>query len=137
MPPPAPPNPSYPPYAAPPNWQPPPPPYGAPPGPPTAGWHAVGGYPQPHGYPRPRNTNGFCIAALVCSLVGIIVWFLGPLLGIIFGAVGLRQTARLGESGRGLAIAGIVVGSLVMLINIAAVVSLATGHSDTSSGVSV
>ncbi|MET9325512.1 DUF4190 domain-containing protein [Tsukamurella sp. NPDC003166] len=50
-------------------------------------------------------TNGFAIAALVSSLV------LAPL-GIIFGHISLRQIRRTGEGGRGLAIAGLVVGYL-------------------------
>jgi peptidyl-prolyl cis-trans isomerase B (cyclophilin B) len=96
------------------------------------------GYPYPYGYPRPRNTNGFAIAALVCSLAGVLVWFLGPVLGVVFGWVGLRQTSQSGESGRGLAIAAIVIGALMILLNIGFVVAIATSHSDTvSTGVSV
>ncbi|OJZ64175.1 DUF4190 domain-containing protein [Mycolicibacterium diernhoferi] len=43
------------------------------------------------------------IAALVCSLV------LAPL-GIVFGHIALSQIKRSGEDGRGLAIAGLVIG---------------------------
>lgn len=123
----------------PPGWQPPPPPYGAPPEQATAGWHAVGGYPQPYGYPKPGNTNGFAIASLVCSLVGILVIFAGPVAGIVFGIVGLRQTSQRGEGGRGLAVAGIVVGVAVLLIDILGVIGIATSHSSDggSTGVSV
>ena len=98
------------------------------------GWHSVGGYPQPYGYPKPGNTNGFAIAALVCSLVGILLAFIGPLLGIVFGIVGLRHTTERGESGRGLAIAGIVIGSLVLLLDVIGVVGIATSHTGGSGG---
>jgi len=65
-----------------------------------------------------RRTSGMAVAALVCSLCGIIP-FLGllmALLGIIFGGVGIAQTGKdpyLG--GRGMAIAGLVLG-IVFLI---------------------
>jgi hypothetical protein len=130
-------------YAAPPGWQPPPPPvwqppppppYGAPPDQATAGWHSVGGYPQPYAYPKPANTNGFAIASLVCSLVGILVAFIGPALGVIFGIVALRQTRERGEAGRGLAIAGIVVGSIVLLVDVIGVIGIATSGSGGGSG---
>jgi hypothetical protein len=98
----------------------------------------VGGYPPPYGYPRPRNTNGFAIASLVCSLVGVLVVVVGPGLGIVFGIIGLRQTSRLGEAGRGLAIAGIVIGGLVLLFDVLGLIGLAVGHTTgTSTGVSV
>jgi peptidyl-prolyl cis-trans isomerase B (cyclophilin B) len=94
--------------------------------------------PQGYGYPQPRNTNGFCIASLVCSLVGILLLFIGPVLGVIFGWVGLRQTARLGEQGRGLAIAGVVIGVLVLVINVVAVVAWSSGGDPAiSNGVTV
>ena len=52
--------------------------------------------------PAPR-TNSMAIAALVSSLV------LAPL-GIVFGHIALSQIKQTGEDGRGLAIAGLVIG---------------------------
>ncbi|MCV7044733.1 DUF4190 domain-containing protein [Mycobacterium frederiksbergense] len=49
------------------------------------------------------------IAALVCSLV------LAPL-GIVFGHIALSQINRTGEEGRGLAIAGLVIGYIFTAI---------------------
>jgi hypothetical protein len=121
-----------------PPWQPPPPPYAAAPGwqPPLPPQSY--GYAQPYGYQQPRNSNGFAIASLICSIVGILIAFFGPVLAIVFGIVGLRQTSRLGESGRGLAIAGIVIGSLVLLVDVLIVIGLATTHSTgVGNGVSV
>ncbi len=115
-----------------PQWQPPPAPYGAPPGP-AGGWYG-GGY----GYPRPRDTNGFAIASLVCSLVGIFLLVLGPALGIVFGTVALRQIPRLGQSGRGLAIAGVTIGAIVLLLDVIGLIAIGTsGSSGGSNGVSV
>ncbi|WP_308301015.1 MULTISPECIES: DUF4190 domain-containing protein [unclassified Crossiella] len=67
-----------------------------------------GGYQQgyPQAYPQ-QKTNGMSVAALVC---GIIPFFILPVLGIIFGAVALNQIKQSGEQGRGMALAGLVVG---------------------------
>ena len=61
-----------------------------------------------------QKTNGFAIASLVCSLLCF------SLLGIIFGHVGLSQINRNREGGRGLAVAGLILGyiGLVALIAI-------------------
>jgi hypothetical protein len=53
----------------------------------------------------PQRTNSMAIAALVSSLV------LAPL-GIIFGHIALSQIKRTNEDGKGLAIAGLVIGYL-------------------------
>lgn len=79
----------------PPSYPPPPPGgYGAPPPPPAVG------------------TNGLAIASLVCSLFG---WLcvIGGILGIILGVLALGQIRQSGQGGRGLAIAGIVIGGIV------------------------
>jgi hypothetical protein len=106
---PAPPPPPPPPYGAPPGWAPPPPPYGAPPG-----SYPQYGY-QPYGYPRPPSFNGFAIAAPICAVVIGIVPFVGGSLGVIFGLIGIRHCQRSAERGRGLAIAGVVLGGLSLL----------------------
>jgi hypothetical protein len=129
-------QPQPPPYGAPPGWQPGPPQYGAPPGSAPTGWHSVGGYPQPYGYPRPRNTNGFSIASLVLSLLGLFpLVVIGPVLGIIFGVIALRNpaVANRTDGGRGLAIAGIVIGVVVLLLDIIGLVAIATGSSNSGS----
>jgi hypothetical protein len=75
-----------------------PPPYGAPP---------RYGYPAP---PRPAGTNGFAVASLVLSIFWLL-WF-GSLLAVIFSFVAFQQIRASGElqRGRGLAIAGLVIG---------------------------
>lgn len=73
------------------------------------------GYAPPPGYqppqqPIPQSTNGFAIASLVLGIVWI--WWIGSILALVFGYVGLSQIRRSGgyQGGRGLAIAGIVLG---------------------------
>lgn len=74
------------------------------------------GYPPMGGYMSPRiqqKNDGFAIASLVCSLVGLCVagMILG-ILGIIFGAISIK---RINErpyelKGKGMAIAGLIIG---------------------------
>jgi peptidyl-prolyl cis-trans isomerase B (cyclophilin B) len=97
-----------------------PPPYGGyPPGYPG---HPPGypgpGYPGYPGHPEQRPTNGMAIASLVCA-------FLFAPLGILFGHISLSQIRRSGEEGRGLAIAGLVIGYLLTLLTVLAVVLFA------------
>ena len=83
-------------------------PYGSPPGyfPPSY----QGGYPPPGygAYPPPRPTNGMAIASLVLGILWI--YWLGSILALIFGYLARQQIAQRGESGDGIAIAGIVLG---------------------------
>jgi Domain of unknown function (DUF4190) len=59
------------------------------------------------------------VASLVCSLFGWVCLFIGAILGVIFGFVALSQIKRSGQRGRGLAIAGIVIGSILLVLGIA------------------
>lgn len=70
-------------------------------------------YPSYYGYPPLPATNGMAIAALVTSLTGLFVCFLPSILGLVFGLVALGQIKTSGEQGRGMAIAGIVIGGIV------------------------
>lgn len=109
-----PPPPAYPSYPAP---EPPASPYSQPvqyPSAPVQYPPAVTPYPvvMPVAYVPAQGTNGLAIAALVCPLAGC---FLFPL-GIIFGHIALSQIARTGESGRGLAIAGLVISYVILAV---------------------
>jgi hypothetical protein len=53
-------------------------------------------------------TNGLAIASMVVGLFWM--WWIGSVLAVVFGHVALKQIARNGQSGRGLAIAGLVLG---------------------------
>lgn len=93
---------------------PPPPGYNAPPPPP--GYSAYGAAPMP------QKTNGLSVASLVLSLVGIIPCFWGlqvpGLLGVIFGFIGRNQIKRSNgtQKGAGLALAGLIVGLVLLAI---------------------
>jgi hypothetical protein len=72
----------------------------------------------------PPKTNTLAIVALISS------FFIG-LVGIICGAIALKQAKQTGEKGRGLAIGGIVVGALnivayVLIVVVVSAASVAT-----------
>lgn len=89
-------------------------------------------YPGQPGYWQPpgqRNTNSMSIAALVLGLLPCV-----PLLGAIFGFIGLSQTKKRGERGKGMAVTGIV-SSGVWVAILAVVITLGvmnTGNTDIS-----
>jgi hypothetical protein len=76
------------------------------------------GYPQQYG---PR-TNALAIVSLVSSLVGLVVWFLAPLAGIITGHIALGQIKRTGEAGQGMAMAGLIIGYVLMGLSVLLVI---------------
>ena len=61
-------------------------------------------YAAPVGAPAGGKTNTLAIVSLVLSIIGV---HLG---GIITGHIALGQIKRTGESGRGLALAGTIIG---------------------------
>jgi uncharacterized protein DUF4190 len=68
-------------------------------------------YPYPYQpYPAVQRTNGLAIASLVLGIVWL--YWVGSLLAIIFGTVALHQIEQSGGAlgGRGMAIAGVVLG---------------------------
>jgi len=88
-----------------PGYPPPPGPY--PPPPPPQGY-----YPPPYGYPPPvqHRTSGLAVASMVCGIVW--VYWITSILAIIFAHVALAEIRRSGGTvtGRGMAIAGLVLG---------------------------
>jgi len=57
------------------------------------------------------RTNVLAIVSLVASVSGFIILpFVGPLVGVITGHIGLAQIKRSGEKGRGMALAGVIIG---------------------------
>lgn len=87
----------------------------APPPPPMPYPYLGNPYP-PYPPPRPPQTNALAIASLICA-------FLFAPLGIVFGHLSLSQIKRSGEEGRGLAVAGLVIGYLVTIGTILALVA--------------
>lgn len=75
-----------------------------------------GGQPQAY-YPASGGTSGLAIASLVVSLTSLLVC--GPLciIGIVLGVMALRETQPNGpKTGRGLAIAGIASGVVILVL---------------------
>jgi hypothetical protein len=85
-----------------------------------------GGYGGGYGYgaPPPNTSNGLAIAALVCGIVGLLClgFVLGPL-AIIFGGIGLSK-ANQGAEHKGLATAGLVLGIVDVVMQVALVIAL-------------
>jgi uncharacterized membrane protein len=83
-----------------------------------------GGY-QPYGGAPQKRTNGLGIAGFVLALVGFIpcFWFwilqIPGYLGVIFSAIGLKKAREGTHNQRGLSIAGLVIGIIVVLIALA------------------
>lgn len=65
-----------------------------------------GAYPPP--WPMPRATNGMAIAAMILGILW--VYWIGSILALVFGYVARSQIRRTGESGDGMALAGIILG---------------------------
>jgi hypothetical protein len=90
-----------------------------------------GGYggPYPPGRPYSPKTSGWAIASFVLGLLGVVI------LSVIFGFVALSRIKRLGQQGRGFAIAGLVLSGLwvllIILLIIAGSLSNATRSSST------
>lgn len=77
-----------------------------------AGQYAQPVAPNPQAYyytPMPAPTDGFSVAALVLGVLGFNIF------AIIFGIIGLNRTSSGQYSGRGMAIAGIVLGTISLI----------------------
>lgn len=91
---------------------PPAPPPAPPPssGPPPASGPQTTGY----GYQTSPKTNGLAIASLVLGIAGLVFYACGvaSILAVVFGFIARNQIDRSGETqgGRGMAIAGIIMG---------------------------
>ncbi len=82
----------------------------------------------PSGY-YPRPWSGLAIAGFVVSFFA----WLG-VLGLILSAIALRETGAGRKQGRGLAIAGVVIGSLWLLVLLAAIVAIVGSASRCAEG---
>ena len=68
--------------------------------------------PPGYGFPPPQQKTN------TMSILGLVFAFLIPLLGLIFSAIGLKQTKQRNEGGRGLAVAGLIISIIFMVIGI-------------------
>jgi uncharacterized protein DUF4190/host cell surface-exposed lipoprotein len=108
----------------------------APPPPPPPNTYAPPPFPPPPpaGYSAGSRTNGLAVASLVLG----IVWLcgVGSILALVFGILALNQIKRTGEGGRGLAIAGTVLGAIgaVMLMIVIVAAAASEDPDETSIG---
>lgn len=109
--------------------------YGAPYGPPP--------YQQPQYPQQPSNgiaTGGFVVALIgaVLALVpflGIVSWVISPV-GLVLSIIGLTAASRKDGAGRGLAIAGVILGGLGLLICVLWAIGFAGAVSESNRGTS-
>jgi hypothetical protein len=105
---------------------------GAPPGygPPVATGYGYAGGGMPYGFAPMTKTNGLAIAAMVCSFF-FWLYGVGAVLGIVFGFIARSQIKRSGgtQQGKGMALAGIIIGFAGIAIGVVlAIVLLAVVH---------
>jgi hypothetical protein len=74
------------------------------PGQPAAGWSPYGSYPTA----LRRSTNGLAVASMILGILWI--YWIGSILALVFGYIALSQIKRENQDGRGMAIAGTVLG---------------------------
>jgi hypothetical protein len=80
-------------------------------GPSSSGYEA-----RSYGY-GPRPTNVLAIVSLVTSIIGL------GIVGIITGHIARRQIRASGESGDGIALAGLIIGYVVTVIEVLAIIA--------------
>ncbi|MFD4420748.1 DUF4190 domain-containing protein [Agromyces sp. NPDC058484] len=86
--------------------------YGAPAAP------AYGESAPAYGQPAGPKTNVLAIVSLVASIAGFIIWGIGFVAGVICGHISLSQIKKTGEQGRGMAVAGLIIGYIGIALTI-------------------
>ncbi|WP_078325250.1 DUF4190 domain-containing protein [Mycobacteroides salmoniphilum] len=110
---------------------------------PLPGYPAAGGYP---GYPAPGyadpygygaygqtgGTNPLAIGSLIASIVGVFCG-IGSIAGVIMGFIALNQLKTSPQDGKGVAIAGIIIGAAVIVFWVLImIIGIASGGSSSS-----
>jgi hypothetical protein len=76
--------------------------------------------PPPPGYPAPPPATppgkGLALASLLCGIGGLLTCGLTALVGVILGILALVKIAKGAATGKGLAVAGLVVSGLVVIV---------------------
>jgi hypothetical protein len=116
------------------------------------------GYPRPPGYPppvpgfpppyqpygtepydpyqpgHPHGTNGQAIGALVAGIVGIPLCFCGipSIIAIVLGILAMNETKRTGQDGRGMALAGVIIGVIGLALSVLMWIVSAVSPTDNS-----
>ena len=74
-----------------------------------------------------QESNGMAIGGFVCSLVGFLCCQLVTPVGLILSIIGLSKSKQMNGSGKGLAIAGIIIGAIGVAIFILTIILYAIG----------
>ena len=73
--------------------------------------------PPPHSTAPVQRTNILAIASLVSGIVGVFIFvFVPSVLAVVFGHLSLRQMRQTGEKGQGLAMAGLILGYVILVL---------------------
>ena len=88
--------------------------------------------PDPYAAYRSQQTNGLAVASMVLGIVGVFFFiFFGivSILAFVFGWVAIGQINRSGgrQGGKGMAVAGVVLGAIEIVIFVALIVAAANG----------
>jgi hypothetical protein len=82
-----------------------------------------GGQQQVSPYGRPgRPTNSLAIAAMSCGIAQLIAGPIATIPALICGVIALGQISRTGEDGRGMAISGLITGTIGLVLEVLAVI---------------
>jgi hypothetical protein len=90
---------------------------------------------HPYGHPGygrqpPPGTSGMAVAALITSAAGLLLCGITCPVGAILGHVALNRIKQTGQQGRGLALAGIIIGWVgTVLLMIGVILVIATVNS--------
>ncbi len=84
------------------------------------GQYDYGGY----GAIQQRGTNGMAIGALVSAIAGALFCGVPSIVGAILGHVALNQIKQTGEEGRGMALAGVIIGWVAFVLSVLVIVPL-------------
>ncbi|WP_396641478.1 DUF4190 domain-containing protein [Microbacterium sp.] len=95
---------------------------GYPAAPPASGYPAAPGYGT---YPPAAKTNTLAIVSLISAIVGfVLIPFVPSIVAVITGHMSLGQIKRTGEQGRGLGLAGTIIGWVGVGLWVLAVIAL-------------
>lgn len=91
------------------------------------------GYPPPaapvppSAYPAPAYGYGYAAPPAqktnIMAILSLVFAFVFSILGIVFGHIALSQIKRTGEDGRGLAVAGLIIGYVAVGLGVLAVIA--------------
>jgi hypothetical protein len=64
------------------------------------------------------------VVSLVAGALQIGLWFIGPIVAVVTGHIARRQIRRTGETGSGMALAGLILGYIGLAINVLAITGI-------------